>query len=128
MKIYVAGKLENKEHIKEIYAQLIKKGHEISYNWTTHKEIRPYEKSQELANQYSSNELTGLQNCDVFILLSEKEGGTGIHIEFGVALILNKLFNKPKIYVVGHANSRSTFYFQETVKRMDTLEDVLKEL
>ncbi len=64
----------------------------------------------------------------MFILLSEKDGGTGMHIEFGVALILNKLFNKPKIYVVGEANSRSTFYFQDGVKRVDTLEDVLKEL
>ena len=128
MKIYVAGKLESRERIKETYNKLIEKGHKISYNWTKHKQIKPYEKNQVLANKYSSNELSGLQNCDVFILFSEREGGTGMHIEFGVALILNKLFNKPKIYVVGHANNRSTFYFQETVKRVDTLEDVLKEL
>ncbi len=44
MKIYVAGKLENREKIKEIYGQLIKKGHEISYNWTTHKEIKGHMK------------------------------------------------------------------------------------
>ncbi len=33
-----------------------------------------------------------------------------------------------KFYVAGQTNSRSTFYFQDGVKRVDTLEDVLKEL
>ncbi len=128
MKVYVAAKLENKENVKSLHNKLAEKGHEITHDWTAHKEIRPYDKNRELALEYSTHEIKAVKDSDVFILLSEEDGGTGLHIEFGMALILNKLFGKPKIYVVGEANSRSTFYFQNCVKRVDTLEDVLKEL
>ncbi|HLD56702.1 MAG TPA: hypothetical protein VJA47_00240 [archaeon] len=128
MKIYVAAKLENKESVKGAHRKLADKGHEITHDWTEHKDIRPYDKNRDMAVEYSTHEIKAVKDSDVFILLSEKDGGTGMHIEFGMALILNKLFGKPKVYVVGQANSRSTFYFQDCVKRAETLEEVLKEL
>ena len=128
MKVYIAAKLENKEKVKELQKELERKGHTITHDWTEHKEIRPYDKNHDLALEYSTHEINAIKDCDVFILLSEKEGGTGMHIEFGAALILNRLFGKPKIYVVGHANNRATFYFQPEVVRTDSVEDVLKDL
>lgn len=127
MKIYVAGKFEKKEQILEIYQKLRELGHTISYDWTTHKSIKPYQENQELAQQYSNNELVGITNCDLFIFLSD-EKGTTLPMEFGAALILNKTKGKPIIYTVGEYNNKSPWFFQPAVKRRNSVEEVLNEI
>jgi len=126
MKIYVAGKFEEKERILEIYSKLKALGHTVAYDWTTHKYIQPYKENQNMAARYSENELTGISQSDVFIYLSHDQGHT-LHMEFGAALILNKKFGKPTIFVIGDC-SKSPWYFNPRVKRRDSVEEVLAEL
>ena len=66
--IYVAAKFEDKEKVLEIYKKLKTAGHEISYDWTKHKPIKPYEKNQTLAKDYTKNELEGIRKSDIFII------------------------------------------------------------
>ena len=127
MNIYVAGKFENKELILDIYRKLEKMDHSISYDWTTHKFIKPYVENQKMAIKYSSNELKGIANCDIFIYLSDKEGHT-LPMEFGAAVMLKKTTGKPVIYAVGKFNGDSPWFFNPLVKRRETLEEVLEEL
>ncbi len=126
MKIYVAGKFESKGMILEIYEKLKRAGHEISYDWTGHKNIKPYPENQDLGKQYSENEVRGILNADVFIYISHERGTTSI-MEFGAALALKKRIGKPLVFVVGDC-SRSPWFFNVDVKRADSIEDVLEEL
>jgi hypothetical protein len=127
MKIYVAGKFEEKELIRDIYKKLREMGHEISYDWTTHKPISPYSENQELAKEYSQKEIEGISNADVLICIPGDKSITS-NIEFGAALILAKIKGKPKIYMVGQFNDRSPWFFDPLVKRRKYIEEVLGEL
>lgn len=127
MKIYVAGKFEQKDLIREICRKLEEIGYEISYDWTTHKPIKPYYENQEIAREYSQKEFDGISNSDIFIYLSS-EKGTTLNIEFGAAIMLAKTKGKPIIYVVGEFNDKSPWFFDPFVKRKKSVEEVIEEL
>jgi len=127
LKIYVAAKFERKKIISYLYKKILEKRHSISYDWTTHKPIKPYENNVGTVRIYSNNELNGIMNCDVFIYISDNSGTT-LPMEFGAALIHAKKTGKPKIYVVGEFNNQSPWFFNELVKRKDSIKEVLEEL
>lgn len=127
MKVYVAGKFEDKPLIRELQEKLNAAGHTLAYDWTTHKPIKPYAENQDLASQYSVNELNGIINSDVFIYLSH-EKGTTLLMEFGAALALQKSRGKPIVYAVGDYNDRSPWFFNPLIKRRNTIEEVISEL
>ncbi|MBU2104668.1 MAG: hypothetical protein KKF67_02755 [Nanoarchaeota archaeon] len=128
MKIYVAASFEKKKEVLEIYQRLKQLGHKISGDWTAHKFIRPYKENQELAKQYSIEDINGIKNCDIFILIPDEISSRGKYIEFGAAVLSNIKSSKPIIYVVGKFNSDSIFYFHPQVKRVDSIDEVLKEI
>ncbi len=127
LKIYVAAKFEKKSSVQYIYKKILERGHTISYDWTTHKPIKPYDKNVDIAKKYSENELEGIKNCDIFIYISE-ESGTTLPMEFGAALMNAKATGKPKIYVVGELNNKSPWFFNDLVIRKDTIREVLTGL
>ncbi len=100
-------------------------GHEVSYDWTTHKPIKPYVENQDYAKEYSENELEGIANSDVFIYLTEKDKGTTLPMEFGSAIMPFKLNSKPIVYAVGFHNDLSPWFFNKYVNRRNTLGEVL---
>ncbi|MBR9702288.1 hypothetical protein GOV13_05200 [Candidatus Pacearchaeota archaeon] len=128
MKIYVATTFENKEKLLEIHKKIKEMGHEIAYDWTTHKPIKPYDKNKDLAIQYSSKDIEGVDNCDIFILISNEKISPGMHTEFGAAIFSNMKYGKPLIYVVGEHTSNSIFYFHPSVKIVDSVDEVISEI
>lgn len=129
MKVYVAGKFEQKELVREVYASLNKLGFEIAYDWTVHKSIKPYSKNSELASNFCNNELSAIKSCEIFIYLIDEKGTTSL-MEFGAALVLSN-FNSdgfPIIYAVGKYNSSSPWFFNRNVIRKDNVGDVLLDL
>lgn len=128
MKIFVAARFGQKEEVRALYEELGKRGHKITLDWTKHKPIKPYIDNQELSARYSNEDITGVFDCDIFILLAD-EAGTGMHIEFGAALITSIICGgEPRIYVVGENNARSMFYFHPSIKRVENIEKLLKEI
>lgn len=127
MKVYVAGKFEKKDQIIDLYRKLESLGHEISYDWTTHKNIKPYIENQEIAKKYAENELNGIAKSDIFIYLAEENGHT-LPMELGAALMLAKTKSKPIIYAVGEFNDCSPWFFNPLVERVNDIQTALKEL
>ena len=127
MKIYVAGKFEKKDLILKTFEQIKELGHEVAYDWTTHKPIKPYFEHPDIANQYSQNELGGISKSDIFIYLSEESGHT-LHMEFGSALILRKTTGKPIIYAVGECQDISPWLFNDLVIHKNSIEEVIEEI
>src|SRR3989338_8891550 len=89
--------------------------HENLHSLGIYRVVKPYEENKEISKQYAEEDISSVRNSDVFILLSNQEGSTGAHVEFGAALALAKEKGKPKIYVVGDHTSRSLFYYHHLV-------------
>lgn len=128
MKVYVAARMFEKDEVLRMYKLLKKAGHEISADWTWHKNIKPYDQNPETAKDYSIEDMNGVIDCDVFILVTSESPGTGSAGEFGAAILSNLKLGKPKIYVVGQYIGNNFFYFHPAVVRKNTIDDVLKEL
>jgi len=128
MKIYVAASFGKKKEVLKIYQRLKELRQDISGDWTLHKPISPYEKNQELAKEYSIEDINAVEDCDIFILIADEINSKGKYIELGAAILSNVKFGKPKIYVVGNFNKNSMFYFHPSVKKINFVEEVLKEL
>ena|SRR3989344_2389940 len=127
MKVYIAGKFEDRVKVQELYKIIGELGHKVAYNWTMHKPIKPYSQNQEMAQEYSDNELFGILDSDIFICLTH-EAGTTLLMEFGAALILNRKTEKPLVYAVGKSNERSPWFFNSRVQRRDSIDEVIEEI
>lgn len=86
MKIYIAARFNQKQKVRNLRKLMIKKECEIIGDWTSHKQIKPYYKNQELAQQYSIEAIDAIRDSDVFIILSDK-AGTGMYVELGTAIL-----------------------------------------
>jgi len=127
MKIYIAARFDKKQEIQNLHKRLQKLGHEITDDWTLHKQAKPYNKNMDISRKYSVEGINAARNCDVFIILSD-EAGTGMYVELGAAISSNLEHGKPNIYVVGGYTSRSMFYFHPSINRRKTIDEVLKEI
>ena len=128
MKIYLAGRFEQKEKIREMYNLIKQEGHIITSDWTTHKPISPYEKNIALSKEYSEQDISGVEQCDVFILLTDKIKSTGAHIELGAAILSAIKNGKPLVYVIGDYPNNSMFYFHPKVIVKKSIQEVLIDL
>jgi len=126
LKIFVSGKFD-REKIKELMKQIEGLGHTITYDWTYHIPIKPYINNQALAQTYCKNEIKGIMDADLLFFLSHEQGTT-LMMEYGAALAKNLIDGKPAIYVIGKHNSRSPWFFHPNVKRIDDVEQALKEI
>jgi nucleoside 2-deoxyribosyltransferase len=122
MKFYIASSFDYKEEVKKIVQFLKEHSHSITTDWTNHKPLKPYSKNKELSKEYVIEDIKGVEECDVFILLSDKKG-SGMYIELGVAMELKK-----NIFVVGKQNESSMFFFHPLIKRRTSIDEVFKEL
>lgn len=82
MKIYVASGLENRERASKLISALRMSGHEITYDWTSHGDVR--DRGEAVMRETSQNEMQGVIDSDLFIALLP--GGKGTHTELGAAL------------------------------------------
>jgi nucleoside 2-deoxyribosyltransferase len=126
MKIYIASKTSEREEVKRLNKIFKAKGFEV-FDWTWHKNTKPYEKHKLLSTKYSLEDVKMVKNCDIFILLTNEISGSGSTTEFGMALLSYKLFKKPIMYIVGkHINNM--FFFYPGVTLLKTTNELLSEL
>lgn len=120
MKFYIASRTARANDVHALKALLQKAGHDV-YDWTMFASIkRPYIE-REVA-PIAQEELEAIKQADIFILLGD-EGGTGMYVELGYALATNT-----KIYCVGNHNDVTVFQYLPQVKRIASVEEVLRDL
>lgn len=128
MKFYIAGRTTERKQVKQIFKILESKNHEVAFDWTWHKNIKPYSKNKKTASQYAIEDIDGLYKCDVFVLLTSEQAGTGSTTEFGAALALNMKMNKPRVYVIGNHLGVNMFFFHPNVRVKKDINAVLKDI
>ncbi len=110
--IYVATRWERKNDVRHIYELAERYGLEPSHDWTVYDDQLTDERPIRAAEDVS-----GVMEASLFLLLSD-EGGTGMYVELGVALVSNMLLGHPAIYIVGKWNDRSIFFRHPSVKQV----------
>lgn len=126
-KVYVIGKFEQKELVRDVYRRLREIGYEISYDWTTHKFIAPFAQNPDLAAEYSEEELKAISQSSIVIYLSDKNSNTS-KCEMGSAIMLNFLRGEPMIFAVGDFNEATPWFINPRVIRRKSIEEVISEL
>lgn len=126
MKVYVAARTARRVEVKNINKQLIALGHEV-FDWTWHKNTKPYLKNQKVAEKYAIEDVNWVKNCDLFILLTDEPAGNGSTTEFGMALLSSALFKKPKIYIVGE-RLNNMFFMHPNVNIRKSVKEIIKEI
>ena len=119
MKIYVAGKWEDRLHIRVLQEALREMGHTITIDWTWHEKD-----DTGFPSQYAVEDIIGASVCDIYIgVFKTRHFYRGALVEMGAALASGK-----RVYILGHAIDSCIFVGHPLVKQFDTTKDLLSEL
>lgn len=115
MKVYVAGKFEDRENIRSIYHILKQYGHTIALDWTNHE----HPKSDKEQEQWAIADIEGVKQCDTLIAIFSKDYRyRGALIEVGAALALGK-----PVIIIGSNENSSTLLHHPLVTKLDSITD-----
>jgi len=130
MKFYISSLFSEKERVREIYKEIVSRGHEITYDWTKHEGVTIVERDEkiDIVQQYAINDVNAVKDSDVFVILTEPLGGRTQYAELGVAIMSHMVYGKPLIYAVGKETNQVTFYYHPCVRRKKTLDEILDDL
>lgn len=82
MRVYVATKLERAEVARTVIEAFRARGHEVTYDWTTHGSV--WREGPDRIREVSRAEVKGVTSADVVIVCLP--GGRGTHAELGIAI------------------------------------------
>jgi hypothetical protein len=82
LRVYVATSLDHAHRAQAVQRELRARGHEITYDWTTHGSVQSQGDAR--MAEVAAAELQGVTEADVLVAILP--GGRGTHIEIGVAL------------------------------------------
>ena len=117
MKVYIAGKYEERELIKKYADQLRAEGHTITKAW--------FERPDMDLSEEAIEDVIGVVSADVCIFVFEHDlPYSGALTEFGMALVGYR-DHFPLVIVVGHACDRNIFMHIPCVKKVETFKDAL---
>lgn len=129
MRFYIATGLQNAEMASCLAAVLKARGHEQTYDWTVHGDIR--REGELRMGEVAFNELRAVRDAELVVVLLP--GGSGTHTELGVAIATRS--NKRIILWSADGDQfnfdeRScTFYFHPSIERVVCpFEELLKRL
>lgn len=82
MRFYISSCLENKDRVAELASVLTGRGHELTYDWTGHGDIRS--QGERVMSEVAFSELRAVRDAELMIALLP--GGRGSHTELGLAI------------------------------------------
>jgi len=115
MDIYVMGKWEEHQRIKDIMIKLENAGHRITCDWTNHN----YE-DKGYPVQYAIDDITGVVRADLVIgIFTSNYNYRGALVELGAALAFDK-----RVIVVGHAIDSCMFSNHPLITHLNTVDEL----
>lgn len=118
MRFYVATGLENVERAKKAVVVLARNGHELTYDWTSHGDIR-YLGADKMSD-VAFSEVRAVRDAELVVVLLP--GGKGTHTELGVSIASRS--NKRILLwsetgeEFNNSEMNCTFYFHPAVERI----------
>ena len=120
MKIYVAGKYQERQYVRYLMSQLVEMGHTITCDWTDQSIYPP----DYITFRSAVDDINAIRDCDIYIgIFLHKLAYRGSLVEMGAALISGK-----PTYILGHAFDGFVFIYHPLVRVFDTEEELLDAL
>lgn len=116
MRTYIASALHNHLAVAKAAELFELHGYQVTYKWHEHGKVEDISKLAEIGQL----EYQGVVDADFLVMLMPARFGS--HVEFGIALALNK-----PIYIVtdGHEYEEKSFYYLPLVSRYDDLQQLI---
>lgn len=110
MQLYVAGKFEDTERVRDVQDELVAVGHTISFDWTRDEDG--------FTSVQATRDMMGVMTADALVFVAEEPlAYKGAYVEFGIALARGI-----PIYVLGNGIDDCLFMTLPQVHRgMDAL-------
>ena len=128
MRFYISSGIDNHARVSELASVLTGRGHEQTYDWTEHGDIR--REGERVMSEVAFNELRAVRDAELLLVLLP--GGKGTHTELGLAIATRS--NK-RIIIWSEtgdefiADERTCmFYFHPSVERLVCPFEELKKL
>jgi hypothetical protein len=121
MKFFVSGKVGVESDVRSVMKAIREAGHEITFDWTTIDHLRPYDENATACRDAALKESLGVKDADVLIVISH-DRGVGMYVELGIAIGCGV-----PVRVVTNVESRTMFFHHPLVKKVDSIEQILKE-
>ena len=118
---FVSGKVGDDDATKFAMKALKDAGHEITFDWTSIKHLRPYDKNAAACCEAAISESCGVKNADVLVIIAHDKG-VGMYVELGIAIGVGI-----PIRVVTKGESRTMFFHHPLVKKVTSIKEVIEE-
>lgn len=132
MKLYVAGKWQEKSQVRKVQDYLKDRGHEITYDWTQHEMTVDPEEGGDIieiyGQHYSRTELgeqsvgdaNGVNEADVVVIVAiNNHRYAGAFTEMGISIGHGR-----PVYVIGHGMDYNIFIYHPLVQVFESMEDL----
>lgn len=127
MKFYVTGRSSNYSRVEGAFAEVKRRGHEATFEWTTLPMAKPYAENKDRAKEYSSLGIQGVIDADVYIIFAH-EDGNGVFTEFGAALASHAINGRPRVFAIGNQNDHCMFNYHPSVEWVEDLPIVFEKM
>ena len=123
MKVYVAGKWQDREYIRRIHSLLKEQGHEITLDWTTHDfDSRGVIATPKELAEIAIEDVKGALEANIFIgIMLQEHYYKGLWVEFGICLSRDI-----PILIVGSHGDSCIFMNHPNVTKLDSLEELIE--
>jgi hypothetical protein len=123
MKIYVAGKYQDKDKVRYIHQLLRGSGHEITCDWTN--EVKyPNNAPPEDKKYYAIDDVRGVKDADlIIVLMTIPYEYKGAWVEFGIALGTDT-----PIRVIGDCGDKCIFINHPLVTKYTDIQSAIGDI
>ena len=118
MKIYIAGRWEDRKQIREIQKAMIDQGYELTLDWTDHE----YPTARRTLAKWAADDLTAASNAETLIALMEvTHDYKGAWCEIGACLATGGI-----IIILGHGSDSAIFLNHPRIIQYNSWEEYFK--
>jgi hypothetical protein len=121
MKFFVSGKAGFENDARAAMKSLRDAGHDITFDWTTIGNLKPYDINITASQEAAIKESSGVKEADVLVVITHNNG-IGIYVELGIALGVGI-----PVRIITNEESRSMFFHHPLVRKVSSIEEVIKE-
>lgn len=127
MKFYIASRLENYQQVQSLADKLNAVGWEHTFDWTRYASASSTDPHTLMS--IGQKEFDGVKDADIVIVLTPQ--GRGTHVEFGMAIALNKtiyLCHTDDTYFKCDDNTSSFYWLPQVSQFIGNIDAIAEDL
>jgi hypothetical protein len=128
MTFYVAGRTAQGDSlVRQVINTLQAAGHQITFDWTTHPDFKPYHEHKQASIEAALHMKSGAMTAEAFILVWD-DSLYGALIELGMALAASSPQQPKQIFILGPKERVVIFEMLPEFKVVENIDQLLTYL